>query len=123
MILLSYRNSSAKEWICPIRLSPLNIKVLVCSHCFTLALLLENKSAFYIFPVALFIPDLEKERLPTPVFWPGEFHGLYRPWSRKELDMTEQRSFSLAFFWGGGVAVKFVLLTSILAFYPLLICF
>ena len=23
---------------------------------------------------------LEKERLPTPVFWPGEFHGQYSPW-------------------------------------------
>ena len=33
---------------------------------------------------------LEKERLPTPVFWPGEFHELYRPWGRKESDMTEQ---------------------------------
>ena len=21
-----------------------------------------------------------KERLPTPVVWPGEFHGLYSPW-------------------------------------------
>jgi len=21
-----------------------------------------------------------RERLPTPVFWPGEFHGLYSPW-------------------------------------------
>ena len=21
-----------------------------------------------------------RERLPTPVFWPREFHGLYRPW-------------------------------------------
>ena len=21
-----------------------------------------------------------KERLPTPVFWPGGFHGLYSPW-------------------------------------------
>ena len=30
-----------------------------------------------------------KEWLSTPVFWPGEFHGLYSPWSRKELDMTE----------------------------------
>ena len=27
---------------------------------------------------------LEKDRLPTPVFWPGEFHGLYSPWGRKE---------------------------------------
>ena len=25
----------------------------------------------------------EKGRLPTPVFWPGEFHG-YSPWGRKE---------------------------------------
>ena len=31
-----------------------------------------------------------RERLPTPVFWPREFHGLYSPWGRKELDMTEQ---------------------------------
>ena len=29
------------------------------------------------------------ERLPNPVFWPGEFHGLYRPWGRKESDTTE----------------------------------
>ena len=21
-----------------------------------------------------------RERLPTPVFWPGEFHGVYSPW-------------------------------------------
>ena len=33
-----------------------------------------------------------RERLPTPVFWPGEFHGLYSPWGHKESDMTEQLS-------------------------------
>ena len=33
-----------------------------------------------------------RERLPTPVFWPGEFHGLYSPWGRKESEMTEQLS-------------------------------
>ena len=33
-----------------------------------------------------------RERLPTPVFWPGEFHGLYR-W--KELDTTKQLSVDL----------------------------
>ena len=27
-----------------------------------------------------------RERLPTPVFWPGEFHGLYSPWGCKEFD-------------------------------------
>ena len=33
-----------------------------------------------------------RERLPTPVFWPGEFHGLYSPWGGKESDMAEQLS-------------------------------
>ena len=36
-----------------------------------------------------------RERLPTPVFWPGEFHGLYSPRSGKESDKTERLSFSL----------------------------
>ena len=29
-----------------------------------------------------------RERLPPLIFWPGEFHGLYIPWDRKESDMT-----------------------------------
>ena len=33
-----------------------------------------------------------RQRLPTSVFWPGEFHGLYSPWGHKELNMTEQLS-------------------------------
>ena len=28
----------------------------------------------------------------SPVLWPGEFHGQYIPWGRKESDMTEQLS-------------------------------
>ena len=36
-----------------------------------------------------------RERLPTLVFWPGEFHGLYGPWGRKESDTTERLSLSL----------------------------
>ena len=35
-----------------------------------------------------------RERLPTPVFWLGEFHGLYSPWGHKESDTTEQLSLS-----------------------------
>ena len=36
---------------------------------------------------------LERERLPTPVFWPGEFRGQrslagYSPWDHKEWEMT-----------------------------------
>ena len=30
-----------------------------------------------------------RERLPTPVFWPGEFHERYNPWGHKESDTTE----------------------------------
>ena len=34
------------------------------------------------------------ERLPTPEFFPGEFHGLYSPWGHRESDMTERLSLS-----------------------------
>ena len=34
---------------------------------------------------------------PTPVFWPGKFHGLYSPWGRKESDMAEQISHKRVF--------------------------
>ena len=33
-----------------------------------------------------------REGLPTPVFWPGEFQGLYSPWGCKESDTTERLS-------------------------------
>ena len=35
-----------------------------------------------------------RERLPTPVFWPREFRGLYSPWGHKESAMTEGLSVS-----------------------------
>ena len=42
------------------------------------------------------------EQLPTPVFWPGEFHGdepgRLSPWDRKELDTIEW--LSLTSYWG-----------------------
>ena len=37
-----------------------------------------------------------RERLPTLVFWPGQFHGLYSPRGLKESDMTESVSLSLS---------------------------
>ena len=37
-----------------------------------------------------------RESLPTPVFWPGELHGLYSPWGGKESETTELLSRSLA---------------------------
>ena len=39
----------------------------------------------------------EGNGLPTPVFWPGEFYGLYSPWGHKESDMIEP--LSLHFTW------------------------
>ena len=42
-----------------------------------------------------------REWLPTPVVWPGEFHGLYTPRVRKESDVTERLSLSLHFSSAG----------------------
>ena len=33
---------------------------------------------------------LEKGKAAHSSVWPGEFHGLYSPWGRKELDTTER---------------------------------
>ena len=37
------------------------------------------------------------ERLPTSVFWPGEFHGPYSPCGHKESDTTERLTFTFHF--------------------------
>ena len=37
-----------------------------------------------------------RKRLPTPVFWAREFHGLYSLWGRKELDVTERLALAQA---------------------------
>ena len=60
--------------------------------------LVKNPSAMWetwVDPWVAKIP-WRRERLPTSVFWPGEFHGLYMysPWGHKELDMTERLSLS-----------------------------
>ena len=58
------------------------------------------------------IPRLawRRERLSAPLFWPGEFHGLYSPWGDKESDMTERLSLHFAenAFWDfpGALVVK-----------------
>ena len=36
----------------------------------------------------------EEIGLPTPVFWPGDFHGLYSPWGLKEADTIARFSLS-----------------------------
>ena len=39
-----------------------------------------------------------RERLPIPVFWPGEFHGPYSLWGHKESDTTERLSLSICMY-------------------------
>ena len=46
-------------------------------------------------PSPAFTVCIRRERLPTPVYWPGEFHGLYGPWDCKESDTTERPSLTL----------------------------
>ena len=41
-----------------------------------------------------------RDRLPTAVFWPGEFCGLYSPWGRKESDMTKQLKKNIYIYTG-----------------------
>ena len=38
-----------------------------------------------------------RKRLPTLVFWSGEFHGLYSPWGHKELYTTEWLSLHIPY--------------------------
>ena len=40
-----------------------------------------------------------RKRLPPPVFWPGEFHGLYSPLGQKESDTTQRLSLDLCGAW------------------------
>ena len=48
-------------------------------------------------PCNVLVPGLGKERPPTPVFWPGEFHGLCSSWCSKESERMEQLSLSFHF--------------------------
>ena len=68
------------------------------SRAFLVAQLVENLPEMWetwVWPLGWEDP-LEKGKDITPVFWPGEFHGLHSPWGRKESDMTEW--LSLSFF-------------------------
>ena len=56
-----------------------------------------------------------REGLPTPVFWPGEFHG-QSPWGRKESDMTE--SLSLFLFKIKSMKCKYIPTSLVPSIYP-----
>ena len=62
------------------------------SRAFLVAQLVKNPSAMWETWVGK-IP-WRRKRLLSPVFWSGEFHGLYNPWGHTESDMTELLSLS-----------------------------
>ena len=72
------------------------LHIYVITRASLVAQLVKNLPAIGFDPWAGKIP-WRRKRLPTPVFWPGEFHGLYSSYSRKELDMIEQLSLLLHF--------------------------
>ena len=63
---------------------------IICSHSGTWASLVKNLPAMWE-PWVGKIP-WRRERLPTPVFWPGESHGIYSPGGHKLSDTTERLS-------------------------------
>ena len=65
---------------------------LQCSWASLVAQLVKNLPAMWktwILSLLRKIP-WRRERLPTPVSWPGEFHGFYSPRGHKESDTTER---------------------------------
>ena len=63
-------------------------------NCLALHLLKTNIWPYHCWCGDSLIAHLENN-LPV-VFWPGEFHGLYSLWGRKESDRTEQLSLTLS---------------------------
>ena len=70
---------------------------MVYSWVFLVAQLVKNPPAMW----ETFVGKIpwRRERLPTPVFWPGEFHGLCSPWGHKESDTTEHLSLHFMIPW------------------------
>ena len=61
-----------------------------------------------------------RAKLPTPVFLPGEFHGLYSPWGHKESDMTER--LLLHFIFSLNASWSVCLTLSYVCFFPFYFC-
>ena len=76
-----------------VRFSLLPFSLVATSGVYSLAVVQEQQ----FIPAPGFDPWVGKipwrrEWLPTPVFLPGEFHGIYSPRGRQESDTTEQLS-------------------------------
>ena len=55
------------------------------------AQLVKNPPAMRETPIGSLVGKIpwKRERLPTPIFWLGEFYGLYTQWGRRESETTE----------------------------------
>ena len=63
-----------------------------------------------------------RERLPTPVFWPGELYGLYSSWVTKSqtwLNSTHQASLSIT---NSRSLLKLMSIESVMPFNHLILC-
>ena len=78
-----------------------DIKTLICEYSKIITLVAQPVKS----PPAMWetwVPSLgwedpwRRERLPTPVFWPREFHGLHNSLGYNESDITEQLSLSIS---------------------------
>ena len=80
-----------------------NIMQVTCVTASLVAQLVKNLPAMWETWFDLWVGKIpwRRERLPTQVFWPGEFHGLYSPWGCKESDATERLSLSLTCVMSG----------------------
>ena len=63
----------------------------LCSHVWS-----GNSFPLVLIPFWVGTIPWRRKRLPTPVLWPGEIHGLYGPWGWGELDTTEWLTLSLS---------------------------
>ena len=97
MLKLYYGLSEEEAAGCPLGpdpLDPTDLNLILLKLFQKLKRRKQPPKSFYEVTVTL-KPKPEKAKtkkeitLPTPVFWPGEFHGLYSPWDCKELDTTE----------------------------------
>ena len=71
------------------------------------AQLVRNPPAIQETPVQSWVGKVRcgRKRLPTPVFWPGQFHGLYSLWGHKESDRTGRLSISTWKYWHTGASL------------------
>ena len=68
-----------------------------------MAQLVKNPLAMWETWVCSPVGKIPWKRLPTPVFWPGEFHGLYSPWVAKSQTRLSDLHFHFSCYLSGSV--------------------